>query len=306
MFYWGRCVTRALMLLALGGAAALADGVLYFADIFCPTFDDGAVRRVNTDGTGLQTLVTIGGGLRGLAVNPPEDWFYWSDVDAEVIARAHLDGGGVETIINSGLSFANALALDNVGNRLFWGDQTAQTIGQAALDGSGAGPWLSTVFHRGLAVDNQHDKLYWTSSSGVAFGRIMRANFDGSGVETVLDDVGKPADLALDPLGGKIYWTDYVDDVVRRADLDGNSVENLYVVGSNLNPEAITLDLGAGKVYWAQDTSSDRDNLMRMNLDGSNPETIAGTFGLISALHFVPEPTSLLLVVWAASWLRRR
>jgi DNA-binding beta-propeller fold protein YncE len=306
MFQSVRFVGLAWLLLAWAGGAARADGSLYFADVFYPTFDDGAIRRVNTDGTGLETLVSTGGGLRGLAPNSDANWMYWSNVDSQVIARTHLDGSGPETIISSGLSFANALALDNAANRLFWGDQTAQQIGHANLDGSGAGLCLTTAFHTGLAVDTLGDKLYWTRYCGPTTGAIMRANFDGSGAETVLSDFGKPANLALDPAGGKMYWTDYIDDVVRRANLDGTGVEDLYVVGSNLNPGAITLDPAAGKVYWAQDSSLNRDVIMRMNLDGTDPETIAGTFGLINALCFVPEPTPLVLLVLATGWLRRR
>lgn len=298
---------RSTALVALLGVCRWASGseVLYFSDTFYPSFEDGAVRRVSTDGTGLETVVNVGGGLRGMFLDEDADWVYWTNVDAQIIGRTHPDGTGTEWIVQGGISFPNVLAVDRTGRHLFWGDQGFQRICRSNLDGSDSTTWLVTDFHAGLAIDSIHGKLYWTSVSGPSTGRIMRANLDGSGVESVVLDVGKPAQLALDPSAGKIYWTDYVDDVVRRANVDGTGMEDLFVAGSNLNPGAITLDPLAEKVYWAQATESNRHNIMRMNLDGSNPETVMGAFGFINALQFVPEPTSILLLIPAALRLRR-
>jgi sugar lactone lactonase YvrE len=277
----------------LGAAQAAAEGTLYFADIFYPSFSDGYIYSVKTDGSELQMLVNTGGGLRSLAVDASAGKLYWTDVDDDAIRRADLDGSNPEDILTEDLSWPMAIALNPAADMLYWGDQTLAQIGSAHLDGAGAGPLLSTPFHSGLAVDADNGKIYWDTSITAVDGDIMRANLDGSNVEIVVTEASKPARLALDIAGGKIYWTDYVLDVVRRANLDGSDVEDLYVVGANLNPDGIALDLDEGKVYWGQAVTTNRDKIMRMNLDGSNPEDVlTGDFGIITCFGFIPEPST--------------
>lgn len=290
----GLLAGAALAALALLGAAPVAaEGTLYFADIFYPSFSDGYIYRVNTDGSDLQTLVNTGGGLRSIAIDQAGGKLYWTDVDDDAIRRANLDGSDPEDIVTEGLSWPMAIALNPAADMLYWGDQTLAQIGSAHLDGSGAGPLLSTPFHSGLAVDADNGKIYWSTSITATEGDILRANLDGTNVETVVTEADKPARIALDIGGGKIYWTDYVVDVVRRANLDGSDVEDLYVVGANLNPGGIVLDLDEGKVYWGQAVTTNRDKIMRMNLDGSDPENVlTGNFGIITYFAFVPEPST--------------
>jgi sugar lactone lactonase YvrE len=281
--------------LMLVTATAQADGMLYFADIFYPDWSDGYIYTVDTDGSGLQTVVDVGGGLRGLAVDPSGGKLYWTDVDNDVIRRANLDGTDPEDLVTTGLAWPMGIAVHPAADMLDWGDQTLDQIGTAHLDGSGAGPLLPTSFHSGIAFDTINDKIYWSTSITAAAGEILRAELDGSNVDTIVTGVDKPARIALDIPGGKVYWTDYTIDVVRRANLDGSSVQDLYVVGENLNPDGIALDLGAGKVYWAQSYTTNREKIMRMNLDGTDPEdVIIGNFGIIADISFVSSPSNVV------------
>jgi DNA-binding beta-propeller fold protein YncE len=261
------------------------------ADIFNPNFSDGSIERLNVDTHVVDTIVSIGGGLRGIAIDQTNQKLYWTDVDSKTISRSNLDGTFIVPIVTTGLSWPMDIDVDPIANWIAWGDQTVGDVGHAHLDGSGAGALLSTPFGSGIVFDQAHGKIYWTTAlpSGVD-GEIRRCNLDGSGVTVIVTGLGKPASIALDVTGGKIYWTDYVNDVVRRANLDGSVPENLYVVGANLNPDGIALDLTAGKVYWAQEYAADRDKIMRMNLNGTNPEEVlVGNFGLISDLVFIGD-----------------
>jgi sugar lactone lactonase YvrE len=284
-------LSGALILIA---ATAQADGVLYFADIFYPDWSDGYVYSVSVDGTGLQTVVDVGGGLRGIATDQYGGKLYWTDVDNDVIRRADLDGGNPEDLITSGLAWPMAIGVHPAADMLCWGDMTLDQIGTAHLDGSSAGPLLSTSFHSGIAFDTMNGKIYWSTSITSTEGEILRADLDGSNVETVVTGANKPGPIALDIAGGKIYWTDYTVDMVRRADLDGSEVENLYVVGPNLNPDGIALDLDTGKVYWGQAHAINRGKIMRMNLDGTYPEDVlTGDFGIITHMALVPSSTGV-------------
>lgn len=122
------------------------------------------------------------------------------------------------------------------------------------------------------AMEIVGDKLYWVDHS---WQTILRANLDGSGQETLIH--GRelnylPWDLAVDPVGGKIYWVclpydrpvesgDY-DWVwvggIRRADLDGSNVETLvtYPAGASEYATHIAVDPVLGRVYWCLQNGS--------------------------------------------------
>ena len=55
-----------------------------------------------------------------------------------------------------------------------------------------------------------------------------------------MTDLRRPADLAVDAAGGKLYWTDWLTGKVQRANLDGSRVEDL-VTGLRF-PDAVALE----------------------------------------------------------------
>ncbi len=285
-----------LCLLGLGALftpAAGTDRMLYFGEVFNPSFSDGAIHRVFPDGSGLETVVNTGGGLRGIAVDDVAGKLYWTDVSDHVIRRSNLDGSNIETIIATDLLFPYGITLDHDTDRLYWADLSGERIGFAHLDGSGAITLMTAPVGSGIALDMLHSKLYFTTAYIDATGAIMRSNLDGSSPVFVVTGHDRPSSIALDVMAQKVYWTDYVVDVVRRADFDGSDVEDLYVVGANLNPDGITLDLGSGRVYWGQSVQTNREKIMYMNLDGSDVhDFLPDVFGIVTGLAFVELPSS--------------
>jgi DNA-binding beta-propeller fold protein YncE len=95
----------------------------------------------------------------------------------------------------------------------------------------------STSAHN-LAVDSAQAKIYWTTGSGASQGSIQSANLDGSGVATLLTNLGNPYGIAIDSVNGKMFWTNVNDSTVHRANLDGS---NASTIVSGLNfPQDIT------------------------------------------------------------------
>lgn len=125
---------------------------------------------------------------------------------------------------------------------------------------------------------------------GTAYGDgIHTSNLDGTSPKLVLDDklagsagynlIDNPQGIAIG--GNKMYWVDNVEDVVRRADLDGTNVETLVtsaqvlaVTGTNgINlPQGIAVDVDGGRVYWSETAFAfaGGPRLLSCDLDGSN------------------------------------
>ncbi len=78
--------------------------------------------------------------------------------------------------------------------------------------------------------------------------------------------VAAPVGIALDPVGGKMYWTDGTSDNVSRADLDGQNPEELI---SDLieRPEALGVSLSTYRIYW---TDWGTNEILVTDLNGAN------------------------------------
>lgn len=139
---------------------------------------------------------------------------------------------------------------------------TASSVVALALLGLalGSGPAQAAV-----------QKLYWPDTS---FEKIQRANPDGSNVEDLIL-ASAPGGVAIDPVGGRIYWTrQVVSPSIHRANLDGSNEEVIVsgAVDAGGFPYHIALDLAGGWVYW----TALSDGIYRARLDGSGHERIFG------------------------------
>jgi len=82
-----------------------------------------------------------------------------------------------------------------------------------------------------------------------------------------------PGGVCLDVGGGFVYWTDRLNRVIHRADLDGGNVVDL--VRQNLGrPEGIALDRSSGKLYWTDPAAG---KIQRSNADGSSIDDLVTT-----------------------------
>jgi DNA-binding beta-propeller fold protein YncE len=290
--------------IARAGEPDKTGGQLFFTDLFSPTFSDGFIEEMNSDGRGLESLVATGGGARGIAVDSAKGEIYWSDVNRHVISKANLDGKRQKDIVTTGLVFPYAVDIDLKHRKIYWSDQSQNQIGRANLDGT-----YQTVIINfpcaisfgyfctaggGLAIDSVNNRLYWTTAycsdnlCSTYPGDILRSHLDGSNIEIVVRAAGRPASIQVDPVGKKIYWTDYVNNVIRRSNLDGTRIDDLFVVGKNNNPNSLALDLNNGYIYWDQDGDvPNRSCIKRMRLNGKQPQDVRCGFGNVAAIEFV-------------------
>lgn len=262
----GFIVVVGIILVALSGRAVTAQTVYWT--------DDGIDRIQQVTLGGMTDLVTSGlAEPRGIALDVPSGHLYWADRGNGTLRRANLDGTGVTTLV-SGLMGPAGIALDLDGGRIYWVEMFGGRVARANLDGTGVQTLVSGVTQPfRIALDLAGGRMYWTE--GPAMPRIRRANLDGTVVTTIVSTgLSNPRGIAIDVAGDRIYWADFDLGEIRRAGLDGSTVE--VVIAGQSFPTGLTIDAAHGKVYW---TDLATPALWRANLDGSAIEMLAATVG---------------------------
>ena len=235
-----------------GLAVDSAAGKLYWSGV--ARGRGGAIRRANLDGSRIEDLVTTASdGWRGLlhagdlAVDVGGGKLYWVDWGHGEVRRADLDGSGIETVVGNrdwiDAVHGDGLALDAGGGGLYFSSRSG-ILRRVRLDGSGVDDWSGGVYF-GRPRDVATGRVYLTYA-GVhdRSGGVRRADVYGREVDDLVTaGLQRPADLAVDTAGGKMYWTDRLTGKVQRANLDGSRVEDL-VTGLRF-PDAIALESGA-------------------------------------------------------------
>jgi len=232
---------------------------------------------------------------------------FFLDLAGGRVLSVNPDGSDLKTVVEEGRKLPDGLVIDAASGHLYWtnmGNPKANdgSILRSDLDGR----HMTTIVAPGgtftpkqLQLDKQNRKLYWSDREGM---RVMRANLDGSAVETLVDtslgDARPGADarkwcvgIAVDAAGGKIYWTQKGGDKagegrIFRANVDippGQTAGNrkdIELLFDNL-PEPIDLDLDIRKrmLYWTDRGDPPRGNTVnRASMDpvpgGQVPEIL--------------------------------
>jgi hypothetical protein len=212
---------------------------------------------------------------------------FFLDLSGGRVMTANPDGSDLKTIVSEGRRLPDGVVVDVPAGHIYWtnmGNPSANdgSIERANLDGSSLVniiPPGGTFTPKQLQLDKKNSKLYWSDREGM---RVMRANLDGSAIETLVETGHGETDrhdprnwcvgIALDVEGGKVYWTQKGNDNggegrIFRANLEipkgqtpanRNDIELLFV---NL-PEPIDLDLDPGNrmMYWTDRGDPPRGN----------------------------------------------
>src|SRR5579862_7438078 len=148
---------------------------------------------------------------------------FFLDLSGGRILSANSDGSDLKTIINEGRKLPDGLALDLVAGHIYWTNMGNPVRNDGSIMRSGLNgrnmvtivPPGGTFTPKQLQLEKKSGKLYWSDREGM---RVMRANLDGSEIETLVDtssgDSRPGSDarkwcvgIAVDAEGGKFYWT---------------------------------------------------------------------------------------------------
>lgn len=120
-------------------------------------------------------------------------------------------------------------------------------------------------------------RLFFLSASS---GQVFSANPDGSDLKMIVSEGRRlPDGIVVDAEAGHLYWTNMGNPIandgsIERANLDGSNITHIVSPGDTFTPKQLQFDEKNRKLYWC-----DREGMrvMRVNVDGSNIETLVDT-----------------------------
>jgi hypothetical protein len=202
--------------------------------LFVLELSGGRIHVMNPDGSDRKTIITNCHLPDGIVVDAEAGHIYWTNMGVP-----NLDDGSIERA-----------DLDGKNRRVIVPQGVTHTPKQIHLDKDGG-------------------KLYWSDREGM---RVMRANLDGSQVETLIETGNGDKDqrdatrwcvgITIDPKLGKIYWTQKGPDNaglgrICRANIDIPKGEapakrsDIEVLFDRLpEPIDLELDLANRVLYW--------------------------------------------------------
>jgi hypothetical protein len=220
--------------------------------LFLLELSGGRIHAIKPDGSDRKTIVTGCRNPDGIAVDVEAGHIYWTNMGVP-----YLNDGSIERADLDG------------GNR--------RTIVPEGV----------TFTPKQLHLEKDEGKLYWGDREGM---RVMRANLDGSQVETLVETGRGSNDrrdqtkwcvgITVDPVLRKIYWTQKGPDNaglgrIFRANIDIPAGENpanrsdIEVLFDRLpEPIDLELDLEGRLLYWTDRGDPPRGNTVsRASID---------------------------------------
>lgn len=256
--------------------------------------DNGDVKRMNLDGSGVQTIVPgTPYGYNYIAVDGGYNLLFYNNGQETFSSR--LDGTNQIKITDDGAfaGYSNIAAIPDYESIIYVGisdDQDDLWRGSYYDDPSTPPVFLTTGINMGgdeeyldVAYNPSEEKIYFTGYNGAVYSAYQ----DGSGAATIVSANAAGA-IGVDYVNGKVYWVQYAAGVysVMNANLNGSGVTAIL---SNAGTSIESLDVypEQNAVYFAQ-----TDGVYRMALNGVGGKTLlfAGTYISNVAINFDIAP----------------
>ena len=148
---------------------------------------------------------------------------YFLDGSGGRVLSVKPDGSDQKVVVTAAGPIPDGIVVDAEAGHIYWTNMGVPSkndgsIERADLDGKNRTTIISkggTFTPKQLHLEKKSGKLYWCDREGM---RVMRANLDGSKIETLVDSSGGDArpgpdqtkwcvGITVDPERGKIYWT---------------------------------------------------------------------------------------------------
>jgi len=182
-------------------------------------------------------------------------WTEWRSYNPNLsrIARANINGSGVETILDGfqeGIGVKD-LAVDSENGKLYIANRSAGLIECTNLDGTARDTLMADIHPVGLALDVAGGKMYWCDYT-YNDPQICRADLDGANYEALrsASDGCVLEGIVLDLDAGYIYWAERMDQQIWRSNLDGSGAFMFLQCWEGVG-HPCGLALSASRIYWS-------------------------------------------------------
>src|SRR5580700_3363915 len=225
---------------------------------------------------------------------------FFLDLGGGRVLSANPDGSDLRVVVSEGRKLPDGLVIDDDAGHIYWTNmgnpkKDDGSIFRSDLDGKNMVAILppgATFTPKQIQLEKKSGKLYWSDREGM---RVMRANLDGSKVETLVDtSQGNPrpgpdatkwcVGIAVDPDGGKLYWTQKGSDNagegrIFRANIEipagqasANRKDIEFLYGNLPEPIDLDLDLANRMLYWTDRGDPPRGNTVNRATMDPKPE----------------------------------
>ncbi|KAF6200224.1 hypothetical protein GE061_006527 [Apolygus lucorum] len=185
----------------------------------------------------------------GLDYDPVNDYIYWTDHEARIIRRVHLNGTGQQDVISSELRLPDGVAIDWRAQNLYWTDSETDRIQVLRINTPYTKVLINTELRepRGIAVSPDEGLMFW-SDWFEPKPKIERSVLDGSSRTLLVGDhLGWPNNLALDIPARRVYWCDAKTDKIEVVSYDGT--DRKEIITNNI-PHLFGISLSGDYLYW--------------------------------------------------------
>ncbi len=263
---------------------------------------DQLAQRENEELLGLIKL-RAKNGIRPVSNGKTSERVFFLDISGGHIESLNPDGSDRRVILDGLKRMPDGIEVDVEAGHIYWTNmgnppKNDGSIERSDLDGKNRKtivPEGATFTPKQLKLDKKGGKVYWSDREGM---RVMRANLNGSEIETLVDtSEGEPrpgrdaakwcVGIAVDHDGGKVYWTqkggdNAGDGRIFRANLEipkGKNAVNRTDIELFLDrlPEPIDLDLDLDNriIYWTDRGNPPQGNTVsRASLDNGKDQQI--------------------------------
>uniref|UniRef100_A0AAX7UXR8 EGF-like domain-containing protein n=1 Tax=Astatotilapia calliptera TaxID=8154 RepID=A0AAX7UXR8_ASTCA len=122
-----------------------------------------------------------------------------------------------------------------------------------------------------LDFDYRQQMIYWTDVTTQG-SMIRRMHINGSNVQVLhRTSLSNPDGLAVDWVGGNLYWCDKGRDTIEVSKLNG-AYRTVLVNNGLREPRALAVDVRYGYLYWSD--WGDNPHIGRIGMDGTNRSVI--------------------------------
>jgi hypothetical protein len=222
------------------------------------------------------------------------------DLSGGRILTVNPDGSDRKVILSDLAQGPDGIVVDVERGHIFWTNMNIPTLNQGSIERVDLdGENRKTIVPEGgaftpkqLHLDKENGKLYWSDREGM---RVMRANLDGSQIETLVDTSqgdtrpGRDAKkwcvgITLDPKRRQIYWTQKGPDNAGEGKICRAGVEipkgetaatrsDIEVFFDRLpEPIDLELDLENRVLYWTDRGDPPRGNTVNRASVDAKPE----------------------------------